>query len=1821
MKKIGLTLSLSFLISFLIVKSFAQAPPAIPYQAAARNSSGDVIANQSISLRFTIHDAATNGIIVYKEIQNVTTNALGLFSVNIGQGTPVTGTFSSIAWSVNSKFLQVEMDVNGGSNFIDMGTQQMMSVPYALYAATSGSSSGNLPNGNANGNTLRWNGSAWIPDSTLTNKGTNVGIGNPSPNASAALDITSTSKGFLMPRMTTAQRDAMISPAVGLQIFNTDNQCVDIYDGANWIETCGLKVTGSTTIPGTDSWTQKANFGGSARNGAVGFSIGYKGYLGTGFSGAARSDIWEYDPAADAWTQKADFGGGPRNAATGFSINGKGYVGMGSGSIINNDLYEYDPIANTWTQKASLPGPGRTNAVGFSIGGKGYIGTGSGSGSSLNDFYEYDPQTDTWTQKANVPSDRYYAVGFSIGNKGYLGGGQHFLSMLSDFYEYDPVTDLWTQKADIGGGPSQSGVGFSIGNKGYVGIGVTSFSTYHRFWQYDPTTNSWTQKDDFPGSAQRQFAVGFSIGTKGYIGTGFTGNNENDFWEYSPDAIVNTYNNLSPVSASTVNNGTWTQSNAAIYNSNSGNVGIGTSTPSQKLEVSGTTKTTNLQMTNGAAAGKILQSDASGNANWTNLSGIESDPKIGTLTTNKIPRWNTSSLTDGTISDNGTNVGIGTSSPSQRLDVAGTTKTTNFQMTNGASAGKVLQSDATGNASWTNLSGIESDPKIGTLTTNKIPRWNTSSLADGTITDNGTNVGIGTTSPNQKLDVAGTTRTTNFQMTNGAAAGKFLQSDASGNASWATATLTESDPKVGTLTSNTIPRWNTTSLADGIITDNGINVGIGTSSPNQKLDVAGTTRTTNFQMTNGAAAGKFLQSDASGNASWANATLTESDPKVGTLTSNTIPRWNSTSLADGIITDDGTNIGIGTASPTQKLDVIGTTRTTNFQMTSGATAGRVLQSDASGNASWGTESDPKIGIQVFNTIPKWSGNFLTPSMIYENGSQVGIATITPRGRFDVSGPGDIWLSFNGLNSGQQSIYLPGHIFIAPYDGSNISYLQARRSDNSGTTSLRIRTFNSGVITDAVQIEGNGNVGIGTTSPSQKLEVVGVIKTTAFQMPIGAGPGKFLQCDAAGNASWSFSSTTETDPKVGLLSFNRVPRWVGISLSDGSIYDNGTNVGIGTVSPSQKLEVVGTTKTINFQMTNGAAAGKVLQSDANGNASWATVAGIVESDPKVGTLTNNRIPKWNGSTLTDANISDNGFNVGINMPFGAPISSTFSVHGGVSIGNNYSFAIGAPVSGMVVEGKVAIGTINPTQMLEVGGTTKTSGLQVTTGAGTGKILQSDSAGNASWVASTSIAITENDPKVGSLTNNLVPKWNGSSLSNGVIFDDGTNIGIGTSTPSQKLEVSGTTKTTNFQMTNGGGAGKVLQSDASGNGSWINSTSIAITESDPKVGALTSNLIPKWNGSSLANGIVYDNGVKVGIGNTNPGTRFDVSGAIRTDSQLISTTATGIAPLKVTSTTKVTNLNADLLDGNDGSFYQNATNLTGIVNVSNGGTGTSTSFTAGSVLFAGASGVYSQNNANFFWDNTNSRLGLGTIVPGTKRAIKGGALSFHDNTNNVPYVGMDYDATSDALRLLANVGSSSLNNTYVTLKRLTGNLGIGTTSPQNKLDVEGSVAIGASYSGTNTAPTNGAIVEGNVGIGTNSPQNKLDVEGGVAIGSTYSGTSTAPTNGAIIEGNLGIGTVSPFSTIDVNGSVGMKAKTTLNAGTNNPDGSATVWIYTSGGGVVTLPSASSCPNRMYVLINYTISNTISTYINSQHISSTAFPTSLWLISDGSNWWQIK
>ena len=304
--------------------------------------------------------------------------------------------------------------------------------------------------------------------------------------------------------------------------------------------------------PSTNAWTQKADFGGIARGFAVGFAIDGKGYIGTGnadsFYNRPTVDFWEYDPAGNSWTRKADFKGSPRSTAIGFSIGDKGYIGTGFNDNYDfkADFWEYDPSADSWVQKSDFAGAKRSQAIGFSIGDKGYIGTGlQGVYRRVKDFWEYDPSTNAWTQKADFAgTGRQAAVGLSVGGKGYIGTGQDTNYIYNDFWEYDPISNVWTQKADFGGIERVSGIAFSVGSKGYVGCGLSN-QIEKDFWEYTPDDSggsgaceqppsglvSWWSgdktADDVQGTNPGHLEGGASF-AKGMVGTGFLFDGIND---------------------------------------------------------------------------------------------------------------------------------------------------------------------------------------------------------------------------------------------------------------------------------------------------------------------------------------------------------------------------------------------------------------------------------------------------------------------------------------------------------------------------------------------------------------------------------------------------------------------------------------------------------------------------------------------------------------------------------------------------------------------------------------------------------------------------------------------------------------------------------------------------------------------------------------------------------------------------------------------------------------------------------------------------------------------------------------------------------------------------------------------------------------------------------------------------------------------------------------------------------------------------------------------------------------------------------------------
>jgi hypothetical protein len=207
---------LAFVTSLTI---FAQAPQGFNYQATVRNNSGQLLLNQIVLVKFNILQNSTTGTTVYSETQTASTDDLGHISLVVGQGTATTGTFSTINWANGTYYLGIEL--NTGSGYVAMGTTQLFSVPYALYAQSSGSSQApslstvltvnnsanntkiinlgdpvnlkdavnkqyvdtKIPSGTNVGDVLTWNGTSWVASSAML----------PTVSTTAITSITTTS--------------------------------------------------------------------------------------------------------------------------------------------------------------------------------------------------------------------------------------------------------------------------------------------------------------------------------------------------------------------------------------------------------------------------------------------------------------------------------------------------------------------------------------------------------------------------------------------------------------------------------------------------------------------------------------------------------------------------------------------------------------------------------------------------------------------------------------------------------------------------------------------------------------------------------------------------------------------------------------------------------------------------------------------------------------------------------------------------------------------------------------------------------------------------------------------------------------------------------------------------------------------------------------------------------------------------------------------------------------------------------------------------------------------------------------------------------------------------------------------------------------------------------------------------------------------------------------------------------------------------------------------------------------------------------------------
>lgn len=295
MKKSLLLLALA---ASLASYSYGQAPQKFNYQGIARNSSGAPLSSATLGLRISILDGSALGPTVFQETHSVTTNAYGLYNVAIGTGSPVTGSIGSVTWAGGDKYVKVEIDPAGGSSYVNLGETQLLSVPYALFAANSAAGApgpmgpagpagptgptgpmGPAGSGSLSGTTnrvVKFTSSSAGGNSQITDDGTTVSINTSSPSSSVRLQVTgsgtSTSSSAIKGSLGTAS--STLATAAG--IYGESNVGVGVVGTTSSTSSAGVVgasfIASSAGVLGQNSG---AGYGVAGYTGAAGGTAGY----------------------------------------------------------------------------------------------------------------------------------------------------------------------------------------------------------------------------------------------------------------------------------------------------------------------------------------------------------------------------------------------------------------------------------------------------------------------------------------------------------------------------------------------------------------------------------------------------------------------------------------------------------------------------------------------------------------------------------------------------------------------------------------------------------------------------------------------------------------------------------------------------------------------------------------------------------------------------------------------------------------------------------------------------------------------------------------------------------------------------------------------------------------------------------------------------------------------------------------------------------------------------------------------------------------------------------------------------------------------------------------------------------------------------------------------------------------------------------------------------------------------------------------------------------------------------------------------------------
>ena len=1410
---------------------YAQSPEAINYQAVARNLSGVPLVNQGINVRYEIRLGSAAGSAVYIEDHALTTNQFGLFTAEIGNGTPFSGSFSGINWGSGSYYLYVE--VNGDP----MGATQLLSVPYALYSKESANGPTGAPGKNSLALSTPYSG-AMCP-----NGGTQVDVGldDNGDGTLQALEIDFTyyvCDGVDGTNGTNGVNGTNGTDGVGIvsTVDNGNGTFTINYSDATSFTTSDLTgpagTNGTTYYPGNgitlsndtiintgdnDNDANNELISTTGLNGST-IEITEAGTLHTiDLSGIINSN----DTSATNEIQTLSIN---TTSDTIFLSNGGGYVFLPPASA-DTDWIQGTGVIYNITDKV---------AIGSSIAGFGpFTVTSAESEFRVYDFASGSSEVlaGEWSSTTSAPQVRYQNQSL-----GFIDIGQ------------DNLGNFVIQPSDI--------TRFSLTQAGNVGIGTRTPT--NRLQVVDSIQGHVVQiqNKDTLGTSSISFSDEIGIEHM-YIGYGNTG-------YPSPFNGVGYINVHDLVIAS--NNAERMRIDAA------GNVGIGTSTPSAILDVEGT-----FQLVDGTeGANKVLTSDAFGNASWQN-SGTGAD------------NWGSQVvITDSTLTGNGTAASplSGNYTAGTGIDITGEviTNTAPDQTVLLQSAGATTVSGTYPNftiSSTDNVNDADSDPTNeielpATASTNEVLTWNGSAWvaqAPGAGADNwgsqtavtdGLNI-TGDGTAGSPITLATPIPTNTSELTNDSG---FITSpnDADNDP-------TNEIELPATASTNEVLLWNGSAWVAGSTAPDGdgnsTNEIQNLSVSGNNLNITGGTGTT--ISTNGPTTGDMLYWDG---ANWTaqpvaaiNVDDADADPNneielPATANTGDLLYYNGLNWVANPtpVDNDNQDLSSSPAGSDVTVNITGGTGTTFSINDADYEPTNELQTLSFTSPNLSISSGNSVDLSGLSSPSYWSG--IGNDINNTNSGHVGVGTTIPgvtgfysaissgvnRKTLTVSAIGAAFVDDSPatieLKGGNNTIGSEiGVIDFIHTNASTIDYNFARISahnENANPTysSLRFYTRQGASLNEAMRIDPFSNIGIGIATPTEKLHLLNgtiridngtnvldfsqaatqsLIKTsnqlavdangggTVFTIDDGnadffvqmriqdgsEGANKVLASDASGFATW-------TD--LAILTAGGSSAWskTGINIYPTTLTDR---LGLGTATPSELLHMKSTDSDLDIETNDVSESSSIHFKKSRGTVAVPSIINSVDYFANIQFMGYDGSSYHNGARIEGSVDGAPGLN---NMPG----KLVFYTNGG-SASETERMRINSA-------GNVGIGTTTPGM---IAGATNYLTIASNGPYAAGSVASLELKGNTNGGNSVSAKLdflnglgTNNTARIEVITSGssvgegqLLFYTNGGALSEKMRINEDGNVGIRTSSPGTALEVNGAVTYTPQTFAAGGGGG--------------------------------------------------------------------------------------------------------------------------------------------------------------------------------------------------------------------------------------------------------------------------------------------------------------------------------------------------------------------------------------------------------------------------------